>query len=70
MQVPGFLIVVFHSECAQFGEVNAESAAAVVDILAIQRLENKQHTICTGTVLFMLRTRYSMIIHCSSTKLG
>ena len=39
-EVTALLIVVLHVEAGEFGEVDPQSAAAVVDVLSIQRLRN------------------------------
>ncbi len=37
--IPTLVIVIFHIEAGELGEVDSQGAAAIVDILAIQRLE-------------------------------
>lgn len=41
-EVSALVVVVFHIERAQFGEVYAQRAAAVIDVLAVQRLKYRR----------------------------
>lgn len=45
-EVSALLVVVFDVEAGEFGEIDPQSAAAVVDVLAIQRLSQQQVNVC------------------------
>lgn len=47
-EVSALVVVVLHVERAQFGEVDPQRAAAVVDVLTIQRLKDRTASTCQG----------------------
>lgn len=41
-EVPALVVVVLHVERTQFGEVNPQRAAAVIDVLTVQSLTDRR----------------------------
>lgn len=45
-EVSALVVVVLHVERAQFGEVDPQRAAAVIDVLTVQRLKDRRTHSC------------------------
>lgn len=56
-EVSALVVVVLHVERAQFGEVDPQRAAAVVDVLTVQRLKDRTAATCQGWGKEKTRTR-------------